>query len=61
MLQLAQPVFPTLPILLLTPRVGGFSRSYATFNVDQLIPEINADTLEWRDFSPTIPDDDPPF
>ena len=46
----AQIFFPTLPILLLAPRVGGFSRSYSTFNIGQLIGQINADEIEWRPY-----------
>ena len=44
----AQPFFPTLPILLLSPRVGGFSRSYATFDIAPLIDQINANEITWR-------------
>lgn len=44
----AQRFFPTLPILLLSPRVGGFSRSYSTFDIGQLIGRINADEIEWQ-------------
>ena len=44
----AQLFFPTLPILLLAPRVDGFSRSYATFDIAPLIGEINADEIEWQ-------------
>jgi len=44
----AQLFFPTLPILLLAPRVGGFSRSYSTFDIGPLISQINADEIEWH-------------
>ncbi|MGV8869312.1 MAG: hypothetical protein ACOH2S_20525 [Janthinobacterium svalbardensis] len=44
----AQLFFPTLPILLLSPRVGGFSRSYSTFDIGPLINQINADEIEWQ-------------
>lgn len=44
----AQRYFPTLPIILVSPRVGGFSRSYAEFDIDSLIPHINADEIEWQ-------------
>lgn len=44
----AQRFFPALPILLLSPRVGGFSRSYATFDIAPLIHLINADEITWR-------------
>ena len=48
----AQLFFPTLPILLLAPRVGGFSRSYSTFDIAPLISQINADEIEWQAFRP---------
>jgi hypothetical protein len=48
----AQRFFPTLPILLLSPRVGGFSRSYATFDIAPLINQINADEIEWQAYRP---------
>ncbi|MGK5040393.1 hypothetical protein ACQ4WQ_08630 [Janthinobacterium sp. GB1R12] len=44
----AQLFFPTLPILLLAPRVGGFSRNYAAFDITPLISQINADEIEWQ-------------
>ena len=44
----AQRFFPTLPILLLSPCVGGFSRSYSTFDITPLIGKINADEIAWR-------------
>jgi hypothetical protein len=44
----AQLFFPTLPILLLAPRVGGFSRSYATFDIAPLISQINANEIKWQ-------------
>jgi hypothetical protein len=61
MLQRAQLYFPTLPILLLTPRVGGFSRSYATFELDQLMSEINADTIMWQEYGPAEQEAPIPF
>lgn len=62
MLQRAEQIFTTLPILLLAPRVSGFSRSYATFDLDQLIPEINADEILWQHYTLRPPEDcDPPF
>jgi len=44
----AQTFFPALPILLLSPRIGGFSRSYATFDIAPLIGQINADEIIWQ-------------
>jgi len=51
----AQLFFPTLPIVLLSPRVGSFSRSYATFDIGRLIPHINADEIEWQTYRPPQP------
>lgn len=48
----AQRFFPTLPILLLAPRVGSFSRSYSTFDIAPLIKQINADEIEWQTYRP---------
>ncbi len=47
-LEHAQLFFPTLPILLLAPRVVGFSRSYAAFDIAPMIGLINADEIEWQ-------------
>ena len=56
-LEHAQPFFPTLPILLLSPRVGGFSRSYCTFDIGPLINQINADKIKWQAYrSPPPPE-----
>ena len=46
----AEQLFPALPIILVSPRIQGFSRSYATFNIDRLIPAINADKIRWRNY-----------
>lgn len=51
----AQLFFPTLPILLLAPRVGDFSRSYSTFDIAPLIKQINADEIEWQAYRPPPP------
>lgn len=48
MLAHARQFFPTHPILLLAPRVGGFSRSFAEFDVGPLIMYINANEIEWQ-------------
>ena len=61
LLQRAQPYFPTLPIILLSPRVSGFSRSYATFDLDHLVVDLNADTLNWQDHLPPMQNDEVPF
>lgn len=56
----AQQFFPTLPILLLSPRVGGFSRSYCTFDITPLIHLINADEIAWQACR-RPPPPEPPF
>jgi hypothetical protein len=56
----AQRFFPALPILLLSPRVGGFSRSYSAFDIGPLINQINADEIEWQACRPPPPPE-PPF
>jgi hypothetical protein len=61
MLQRAQLIFPTLPIVLLSPRVGGFSRSYATFELNHMIGAINADEIDWREYCSSAADESPPF
>lgn len=48
----AQRYFPTFPIILVSPRVDGFSRTYATFDIDRIAPHINADKIRWRKFPP---------
>lgn len=42
-----QRYFPTLPIALLAPRIGGFSRSFAHFDLTNLIAHISADEIHW--------------
>lgn len=44
----AQRVFPALPILLIAPREGGFSRSYAHFDTAAIVPHIDTRTVAWR-------------
>ncbi len=44
----ARRYFPTLPIILLSPRMGGFSRSFAHFDTTNLIKHINTDEIDWR-------------
>ncbi|MBV7534506.1 hypothetical protein KW842_01880 [Duganella sp. sic0402] len=36
----AQRYFPTLPVSLLSPRIGGFSRSFAHFDTTNIIKHI---------------------
>lgn len=44
----AQRYFPTLPIILVSPRIGGFSRSFAHFDTTNIIKHINTDEIDWR-------------
>lgn len=48
MISVSQLYFPTLPIILLSPRVGGFSRSFAHFDTTNIIQHINTDEIDWR-------------
>lgn len=58
----AARIFPTLPVMLVSPRIGGFSRSYAHFDVAGLLDDINTDTIAWRRYATTAGDDRPlPF
>ncbi|AYM76938.1 hypothetical protein D9M09_14865 [Janthinobacterium agaricidamnosum] len=64
LLRRAQNLFPTLPIMLMSPRVGGFSHSYATFKLDEIVKHVNANEIGWRSFTPALtlpPDGTPPF
>jgi hypothetical protein len=44
----AQRYFPALPIILVSPRIGGFSRSFAHFDTTNIIKHINTDEIDWR-------------
>ena len=58
----AQRVFPTLPIMLVSPRIGGFSRTYAHFDTTNLVTDIDTDRIAWRRHSTDISDSNPlPF
>ncbi|MYN42695.1 hypothetical protein GTP55_25455 [Duganella sp. FT109W] len=43
-----QRYFPTLPIILVSPRIGGFSRSFAHFDTTNIIKHINTDEIDWQ-------------
>lgn len=43
-----QRYFSTLPIILVSPRIGGFSRSFTHFDTTNIIKHINTDEIEWR-------------
>lgn len=44
----AQRVFPTLPIMLVSPREGGYSRTFAHFDTTNLVGDIDTDQIAWR-------------
>ncbi|MYN25458.1 hypothetical protein [Duganella levis] len=44
----AQRNFPPLPIILVSPRIGGFSRSFAHFDTTNIVRHINTDEIDWR-------------
>jgi hypothetical protein len=43
-----QRYFPTFPIILVSPRIGGFSRSFAHFDTTNIIKHINTDEIHWQ-------------
>lgn len=55
MLQFLQPAYPTLPIMLLTHRLRGYSKTYAWFDIDKLAMIINADVVPWDALPPSWP------
>ncbi|MYM81125.1 hypothetical protein GTP44_04020 [Duganella sp. FT50W] len=57
----AQPYFPTLPIILVSPRIGGFSRSFAHFDTTNIIKHINTDAIDWRPAVPPVEAGELPF
>jgi len=54
LLERIQPAFP-FPIVLVSPRIQGFSRTFAHFQIDKLLPHINADSISWATFDLTRP------
>jgi hypothetical protein len=61
MLRQAELIFRALPIVLLGPRIGGFSRSYATFDLTHIVPELNADEIVWQHYTLRQSDEPAPF
>ncbi|SDF79983.1 MULTISPECIES: hypothetical protein [unclassified Duganella] len=51
----------TLPMMLLSPRIGGFSRSFAHFDTTNIIKHINTDEIDWRRMVPPVETTEPPF
>jgi len=54
LLEQIQSAFP-FPIVLVSPRIQGFSRTFAHFQVDKLLPHINTDEISWATFDLTRP------
>lgn len=61
MLRQAQRFFPALPILLISPRIDGFSRAYAAFDFGKILARINTNSITWGVYN--LPEDveEPPF
>lgn len=57
----AQRYFPTLPIILVSPRVSAFSRSFAHFDTTNIIKHINTDEIDWRPAVLPTESDELPF
>ncbi|MDN2675658.1 hypothetical protein [Janthinobacterium sp. SUN033] len=49
MLDFLQGALTATPIILLSPRILGFSRAYATFDIDLFLQKINVDEIAWLD------------
>ena len=46
-LNIAQLDLPPLPIIIVAPRVQGYSRAYATFNIDEILPKLDVTQIAW--------------
>lgn len=46
----AQRYFPTMPIMLISPRVDGFSRTFALWDTSSLGRDLDTRALDWRHF-----------
>ncbi len=44
----AEQYFPTMPIMLIAPRVDGFSKTFALWDTSGLGRELDTRTLDWR-------------
>ena len=51
MLQYVQRALCATPIILLSPRILGYSRAYATFNIDAFLKSINVNEIVWHELS----------
>lgn len=56
----AQRYFPTMPIMLIAPRVDGFSRTFALWDTAGLGRQIDTRTITWKEFD-LPPEPDLPF
>ena len=45
-----QFIFPALGIVLVSPRDHGFSRSYATFDVSDLMKSLDTTKIRWSEY-----------
>lgn len=54
----AQRVFPALPILLIAPTEGGFSRSFAHFDTADIVAHLDTRTIAWRPYATPAGGDD---
>lgn len=48
-LNFVQVSISATPIILLSPRILGFSKAYATFDIDLFLKKINVDEIAWVD------------
>lgn len=54
LLEQIQPAL-SFPIVLVALRIQGFSRTFAHFQIDKLLPHINTDEISWATFDLTKP------
>jgi hypothetical protein len=47
---LVQIDLPSLPIIILAPRIQGYSRAYSTFNIDKILPSIDVNEIVWSKY-----------
>ena len=46
-LDLVQIDLPPLPIIIIAPRIQGYSKAYSTFNIDKILPLIDVNEIVW--------------
>lgn len=47
---LVQIDLPSLPVIILAPRIQGYSRAYSTFNIDKILPSIDVNEIAWSEY-----------